>query len=81
MGKSGRLMSEDPGDFKITFGRKYKGTRIGDIPIGVLWDYVRLIEGSVRLDNSHYGTLARGLRRAVEKLPRPIEIDVNQDPP
>lgn len=61
---AGRL---DPGDYRISFGKKYKGKRLRDIPRRDIESYVQWLEANAEKKGVPLSDEAHFLKEAVEK--------------
>lgn len=58
----------DPGDYRITFGKKYKGLKLRDIPRGELEGYIEWLEENTSKKGLPLSEEARFLKVAVERF-------------
>ena len=57
----------DPGDYRVTFGKKYKGMRLRDIPRNEIESYVEWLEGSAEKKGVPLSDEVRFLKWAVDR--------------
>lgn len=65
--ESDEAMSE-PGEYQITFGRKYKGRKLKDIPKGELESYLQWLESNALREGTSLSYQVKFLKGAFEKL-------------
>lgn len=58
----------EPGEYQITFGRKYKGRKLKDIPKGELESYLQWLESNALREGTSLSYQVRFLKGAFEKL-------------
>lgn len=61
----------DPGEFRVTFGRKYKGKKLKEIPKGEMQSYIQWLEGQDVRSGTALAEQLDFLRRAFNKLHPP----------
>lgn len=57
----------DPGEYRISFGKKYKGKRLRDIPRREIESYMQWLEGSADKKGVALSDEARYLKKAVDR--------------
>lgn len=65
--ESDKALSE-PGEYQITFGRKYKGRKLKDIPKGELESYLQWLESNALREGTSLSYQVKFLKGAFEKL-------------
>ena len=71
--------SKDPGDYRIGFGKKYKGLRLRDVPRPELEGYVEWLEDNAAKKGLPLSEEAKYLKLAVEKfLKQPTREESSQ---
>ena len=58
----------EPGEYQITFGRKYKGRKLKDIPKGELESYLQWLESNALREGTSLSYQVKFLKGAFEKL-------------
>lgn len=67
-GASAEANLKDPGEYRITFGRKYKGIKLKDIPRSELEGYVEWLEDNASKKGLPLSEEARFLKVAVQRF-------------
>lgn len=64
----GATASADPGEYRITFGRKYKGKKLKEIPKAEMESYIKWLEGSDVRPGTSLSHQLQFLKNAFDKL-------------
>ena len=65
--------ARDPGDYRISFGKKYKGLKLRDVPAGELEGYIEWLEENAARKGLPLSEEARFLKVAVERYLHSVE--------
>lgn len=73
--------SQDLGDFRINFGKKYIGKRLKDVPQDEIEGYLKWLEGNSAKKNQLLTPEVSLLKSAVERYYHPEKFGVKTSPP
>lgn len=60
--------NSEPGDYIISFGRKYKGRRLKDIPRSEIESYIKWLEGSAAREGTPLSYQVQYLKKAFDRM-------------
>lgn len=68
-----KMLGSEPGEYKISFGRKYKGKMLKEIPKTEIENYIKWLEGSGVRPGTSLAHQLQFLKNAFDKLYKPTE--------